>query len=130
MYYFIDDEHKNNFFFLMKQYGFKVGEDGQHEAAIYVSSIRDIFKLITKEELEKTVYDRISPLYSLAKWDEDEDTHVFVHPGLTGSTRRMSQFGLSLYNGYPVALDEVFGSVSSKALIEVLLQAIKIRIKY
>ena len=36
---------------------------------------------------------------------------------LTGSTKRLVEVGLSLYNGYEIGLDDVFGSIVSDELI-------------
>lgn len=127
MYYFIDDEHKNNFFYLLNQYGFKMGEDGQHEASLYLTSISDIYRLISEKELARTVSARISPLFSLAEWSEEEEKYKFIHSGLTGSTTQIGKFGLSLYNGLPIGLDHIFGSVTSREYVEALIQAIRIR---
>ena len=68
-----------------------------------------------------------SPLCELMEWSEEKEAHIFVAPGLTGSTKRLSMVGLSLYNCYGISLDEVVGSLASEELFNVFIQACKIR---
>ncbi|MDQ0197081.1 hypothetical protein [Neobacillus ginsengisoli] len=124
--YFLNEEHKKNFEILLRLYMLSRGEDRQYEATIYVAAVPSVFYLINNKEIDTTC----SPLYELMKWDEEREKWKFVSPGLTGATTRMCEFALSLYNGYEVKLDDVFGTVVSREFIDVLLQAIKIRSRY
>lgn len=120
MMYFVDDTHEENYYRLMEKYHLQQGEDIQYESSIYIAAHPDIFS-------KKMLNVRNSPLYAHMEWNEEKDRLVVTSPELTGSTRRMVEVGLSLYNGYSVGLDDVFGSVSSEELQDVIFQAIKIR---
>lgn len=67
------------------------------------------------------------PLFMVTKWDEEEGKHVVSAAALTGSTKRLVEVGLSLYNGYEIGLDDVFGSIVSDELIDIFFQSCKIR---
>lgn len=123
--FFLNDEHENNYFLLMDKYNLERGQNIQYEAAIYIASCPGIFDHINLDKLRTNV----APLYSLAEWVGDDATgkYVISAAGLTGSTTRLAEVGLSLYNGYKVGLDDVFGSVASQELFDVFVQACKIR---
>lgn len=118
--YFVDEGHENNFYELLEVYSSK-SRDMQYLSTIYVATHPDIYGLLGEVDTE------MSPLFNLATWDDGKEKFVFTAGGLTGATTRMCEFALSLYNGYLVSLDDVFGSVTEPELVEVLLQAIKIR---
>lgn len=122
--YFINEKHRGNYKLLMDKYHLTPEKDVQYESNIYIAAFPEIFEAIDLAKLEHS-----SPLFPLTKWDEEEGKHIFTAPGLTGSTRRMCELALSLYNGYPVSLDEIFGSVVKQELLSVLFQAMKIRAK-
>lgn len=122
MYYFITEQHEQNYAELMVFYGLEPLERMQEEAAIYIAAIEDLYDLIGEP---KDKYG--CPLFELMEWNEKEEKHEPAHGGLTGTSRRLLEVGLSLYNGYPIGLDEVLGSVTSREYIEALIQAIKIR---
>jgi hypothetical protein len=72
------------------------------------------------------------PLFTLTRWtgnhdDDETGKHIVSTPGLTGSTTKLVEVGLSLYNGYSIGLDEVFGSMTSNEMFKVFVQACKIR---
>ncbi|WLR55941.1 hypothetical protein LC048_02775 [Mesobacillus subterraneus] len=125
--HFVNEMHKGNYDYLMGKYHLAPGEDAQYESTIYVAAYPDIYKAINLTKLSTMLH--MSPLYTLTEWNDYEEKHVFIAPELTGATRRMCQLALSLYNGFPVSLDDVFGSVSSPEIIRVLFQAMKIRLK-
>ncbi len=123
IYYFINEEHKNNFEHLLAHYNLRSNGDFQFVPSIYIASVPEIFYLLpSKENLDST-----SPLFALTEWSEDEEEHVFVHSGLTSTTQQMCEFGLSLFNGRLIGLDEVFGSVKSEEYVRALIQAIRMR---
>ncbi|PFW72155.1 hypothetical protein COL23_25735 [Priestia aryabhattai] len=122
MYYFIDDEHKKNYEALMAQFDLQMFEDCQYESSIFIAAIPILHDL-----LPKSISTETSPLFELMEWDENEGKHLPSHPGLTGTSRRLLEVGLSLYNGYPIGLDDVLASVISQEYIEAIFQAIKIR---
>jgi hypothetical protein len=119
---FVDDEHEENYYRLMEKYHLTPGDDIQYESSIYIAAHPDIFidEMVTNKE-------EGSPLGKLMEWNEEEEKLEPSAPSLTGTTRRMVEVGMSLYNGYPIGLDEVLGSVVSEELQDVLFQAIKIR---
>jgi hypothetical protein len=121
--YFLDNTHKSNYWSLMNKYGLKEDQDPQYESNIYITSVPSIFKCIKLDKLDTTS----GPLFSLMEWDEEEQKHVFSAPALTGSTTQLATAGVSLYNGYPIGLDDFFGSVASDDLFQVFVQACKIR---
>lgn len=120
--FFANKEHRNNYEELMIRYRLTPGQDIQYESSIYVAAFPEIFEAIDKNRLNSH-----SPLFALTEWSEEEERHVFVAPELTGSTRRMCELALSLYNGYQIGLDEVFGSVVNPTMLQVLFQSMKIR---
>ncbi|MDN3429160.1 hypothetical protein QL992_17715 [Microbacterium sp. APC 3898] len=123
MYFFINNEHEANFNELLKHYNLKSDGDFQFVPSIYIASVPEIYYLLpSKENLESS-----SPIYALTEWSEEESEHLFVHPGLTSTTLRMCEFGLSLFNGRLIGLDEVFGSVKSEEYVKVLIQGIRMR---
>jgi hypothetical protein len=122
--YFIDKKHEENYWDLMNHYHIFRGKDVQYEASIYVAAVPGIY-----EHIEWSKLDSNSPLFALMEWSDEEEKHVPSHPALTGATRRMVEFGLSLYNGYTVSVDEVFGSVSKEEWVNALFQAMYIRIR-
>lgn len=125
--FFANDEHKNNFEKLMEKYSqqrtSKIANDVQYVANIYIAAYPEIFECLNLEELDTGA----GPLYNLMEWDEEKETHVISAAGLTGSTIRLTEVGLSLYNGYPIGLDDIFGSMTSEEMFNVFVQACKIR---
>lgn len=116
--YFIDDEHESNFSNLLSFYEKKVN-DPQYKANIYVASIPNIYNLINKNE----IHSGGGPLNFLTAYSEKEKKLIPIHEGLTGSTYKLVEIGLSLFNGNEVSLDFNYGEETNKAV----LQAIKIR---
>lgn len=116
--YFIDDEHEANFSSLLTFYE-KKGNDPQYKANIYIASIPDIYRLIDKNE----IHSNGGPVNFLTDYSEKEKKLIPNHEGLTGSTYKLVEIGLSLFNGNDVSLDFNYGEETSKAV----LQAIKIR---
>lgn len=123
--YFINDEHQYNYERFMSHYGLGQGVNGQYESQIYIAAIPDIFKCF--DQIEKIDVNDGGPLYLLADWSEEKETFSLSHPALTGATTRLTEVGLSLYNGHPIGLDDVFGSVVQEDLLKALFQAMKIR---
>ncbi|MFC5602455.1 hypothetical protein [Sporosarcina koreensis] len=121
--YFIDQEHKGNYEWMMERMKLISNQDVQFESTVYIGAIPDIFRKLDKFKMKPSD----SPLWQLTEWDEEKGEHKFTHPALTGSTRRMCEFAVSLFNGYPVGLDEVLGSVTSEKFRKSLVQAFKIR---
>lgn len=76
-----------------------------------------IYKCI--EDVNKIEW-TFGPLSNLARWVEEEDKRIIGAAGLTGSTRRMVEIGLSCYNSYPIGLDEVFATVINDEQLEVV----------
>ena len=95
----------------------------QYEANIYIAAYPAIYECIDISTLDAAS----GPLFMLTYWDEEEEKHHIDAAGLTGSTRRLVEVGLSLYNGYKISLDDVFSSILSEELIAVFFQACKIR---
>ncbi|NRD80041.1 hypothetical protein HPT25_22140 [Bacillus sp. BRMEA1] len=122
--FFSNMEHQNNYNLLMSKYRLKSGEDTQYESNIYMCSYPPIFDCI--EDLSDIDYS-FGPLFYFTVWDDEEETHVVSAPGLTGSTRRMVELGLSCYNGFPIGLDDLFSSIASEELKEVVFTTMKIR---
>ncbi|WP_188208305.1 hypothetical protein [Alkalibacillus aidingensis] len=117
--YFDGEEHESNFNKLLDFYKF---EDGQSQAALYIASHPQIFK--TYKDVER-LDENSHLLLDIGTWNGEE--YIFNAPELTGSTKKMCEFGVSLYNGRKVDLNSVFSSVISDNLIEVLIESIRIR---
>lgn len=120
--FFTNDEHKRNYYLLMKIYNLEQGEDAQYESTIYVAAYPGIFKAINIKKLSS-----FSPLLTLTRWNKHKQKHEFVASSLTGATRRMCEFAFSLYNGYEVSLDDILGSINNDSMIRVLFESLKIR---
>ncbi|MFE7064525.1 hypothetical protein ACFVAD_20530 [Sutcliffiella sp. NPDC057660] len=118
--YFVNEVHQENYERLMHRYRLTPGKDIQYESSIYIAAYPEIYT-------EKMYEEDNSPLYAHMRWNEEKEMHIVSSPELTGSTRRMVEVGLSLYNGYPVELDDVFGSITNMELQDVVFQAMKIR---
>lgn len=116
--YFIDDKHEAIFSNLLSYYDEK-GNDPQYRANIYIASIPEIFKLTERNQY----YQGEAPLLLLSKYSEEKNKLIAYHEGLTGSTRKLVEIGLSLLNGNEVSLDFTYGEETSQAV----LQAMKIR---
>lgn len=116
--YFIDDEHESNFSKLVSFFD-KKANDPQYRANIYIASVPEIYKFLPKKE----IHTGGGPLKLLTKYSEEESKLIPSHAGLTGSTRKLVEIGLSLFNGNEVSLDFNYGEETSKAV----LQAMKIR---
>lgn len=123
--YFASDKHKENYDFLMRTYHLtrEKAVGVQYEANIYIAAYPAIYECIDISRLDAAS----GPLFMLTYWDEEEEKHHIDAAGLTGSTRRLVEVGLSLYNGYKISLDDVFSSILSEELIAVFFQACKIR---
>ncbi|HDR7414561.1 hypothetical protein ACQVWH_10490 [Bacillus toyonensis] len=123
--YFVNDKHKENYDFLMRTY-YLTREKAvgiQYEANIYIAAYPSIYECIDINTLKTSS----GPLFMLTYWDDEQEKHRIDASGLTGSTRRLVEVGLSLYNGYKISLDDVFSSILSEELIAVFFQACKIR---
>lgn len=125
--YFANEEHKYNFDNLVEMYtqqrSSKIASNVQYLANIYIAAYPDIFDCLNLKQLNTGA----GPLFDLVEWDEEKEMDVVSAAGLTGSTTRLTQVGLSLYNGYPIGLDDVFGSLTSQELFDVFIQACRIR---
>ncbi|BCC04940.1 hypothetical protein DJ87_3412 [Bacillus cereus] len=121
--YFANAEHKENYDCLMGMYELTRGEDVQYESNIYIAAYPEIFKCLDINMIKTSS----GPLFMVTKWDEEEGKHVVSAAALTGSTKRLVEVGLSLYNGYEIGLDDVFGSIVSDELIDIFFQSCKIR---
>lgn len=109
--YYINEEHRQNFEFLLQQYK-QYKNDRQHLAAIYVASVPDIFPLLDLEEMKEE-----NPLMHVMEFDEDQEKMVASHPGLTGNMKMLVTIGASLFNGTPCDLDIGFSPKFAKAVI-------------
>ncbi|MEK0086177.1 hypothetical protein [Benzoatithermus flavus] len=117
--YFANDEHKENYNYLMGLYRLKPGDDVEYEASIYIASYPQIFKCFGEISTE------FGPLsYLLDEELAQEGNHNIG--ALTGTTRRMVACGMSLYNGLEVSLSDIFSTLGEEEF-NVLIQAIKIR---
>ena len=116
--YFMEDEHEANFSSLVTFFERK-GTDPQYRANLYIASIPDIYRLIDKTE----IHSGGGPLALLTEYSEDKEKLIPTHEGLTGSTRKLVEVGLSLFNGNEVSLDFSYGDETNNAV----LQAMKIR---
>lgn len=116
--YFIDDEHESNFSNLVSFFG-KKANDPQYRANIYIASVPEIYKLLPKSD----IHTGGGPLNLLTQYSEKESKLIPNHEGLTGSTRKLVEIGLSLFNGNEVSLDFNYGEEVSDSV----LQAMKIR---
>lgn len=121
--FFANAEHKENYECLMAMYELTRGEDLQYESNIYIAGYPGIFKCLDINMIKTSS----GPLFWVTKWNEEEGKHVVSAAALTGSTKRLVEVGLSLYNGYEIGLDDVFGSIVSDELIDIFFQACKIR---
>ncbi|HHB1940074.1 TPA: hypothetical protein ACOQ43_000512 [Bacillus cereus] len=121
--HFANAEHKENYDCLMGMYELTRGEDVQYESNIYIAAYPEIFKCLDINMIKTSS----GPLFMVTKWDEEEGKHVVSAAALTGSTKRLVEVGLSLYNGYEIGLDDVFGSIVSDELIDIFFQSCKIR---
>ena len=126
--YFVNEYHKDNYFVLMGMYGFIPGEDSQYEASIYIAAYPEIFKAYDIDLLRKQIKkSHMGPIYYIY----DNEYNAGHSPGaLTGTTRALCEVGLSLFNGYRIGLDDVFGSIgSSREALKVFFEACDIRTK-
>lgn len=119
--FFSDDEHQLNYKRLMRLYELNPGSDRQYEANIYIAAYPDIYEGLNIDKIKTS---EGGPLIFLL-FDEYADDHK--PQKLTGSTTRLAEVGMSLYNGYQVSLDEVFGSITNEEMLSVFLQACRIR---
>ena len=87
----------------MGMYELTRGEDVQYESNIYIAAYPEIFKCLDINMIKTSS----GPLFMVTKWDEEEGKHVVSAAALTGSTKRLVEVGLSLYNGYEIGLDDV-----------------------
>lgn len=119
--YFANTEHKENYDYLMGLYRLEPGENAEYEASIYIAAYPSVFDCYNKENIST----EFGPLVFL---NDEELAEEYGHNfgALTGTTRRLVAFGMSLYNGFPVSLSDVFASLEEEEF-NVLIQAIKIR---
>lgn len=122
--YFTNEEHKENYEKLMAHYRLRPGQDVQYESSIYICAVPELFDCFDSVESIDT---GAAPAFELMEWDDEKEKHVPSAPGLTGSTRRMLEFGVSCYTGYEISMDDVLGSVVSEDLFNALIQAMRIR---
>lgn len=116
--YFIDDEHESNFSNLVSFFE-KKANDPQYRANIYIASIPEVYRLLPKTE----IHIGGGPLNLLVEYSEKKNKLVPNHEGLTGTTYKLVEIGLSLFNGNEVSLDFNYGDEISNSV----LQAMKIR---
>lgn len=116
--YFVSDEHRINYNWLMKVYNLKQGQDLEYEANIYIAAYPEIFKCFRKDNIDLS----FGPL---ADFFDNKSGHNIA--ALTGSTIGMIDLGMSLYNGYQVSVNEIFGSLTDEEMVEVCIEAIRIR---
>lgn len=124
--YFVNENHKDNYFVLMGMYGLIPGQDSEYEAAIYIAAYPEIFKAYNIDILKDQVRgERLGPLYYLTF----DDLHLEHNPKLlTGTTWTLCDIGNSLFNGYHIGLDDVFGSIgSNREALNIFLEACDIR---
>ncbi|MFC4182372.1 hypothetical protein [Saccharococcus thermophilus] len=119
--YFLNEDHKKNYWYLMNLYGLKQGEDVEYEASIYIAAYPEIFKCFVEK-----ISTEFGPLVYLSS-EETAVEYGHNYGALTGTTRRLVGFGMSLYNGFPVSLADV--SMLGEEELNVLMQAIAIRSK-
>jgi hypothetical protein len=110
--YFTDEEHKHNFFELLKMSASQT-KDPQYLANFYIAAVPDIYDLFDVENLQGN-----SPLMSLMYYDEKLEKQIPNHPGLTSSTRQLLEIGVSLFNGHPCDLDYSFSSSFAKVIVQ------------
>lgn len=123
--FFVDENHRINYEWMMAKMQLMPKKDVQYEANIYIAAIPIIYRYLDENSFEP--YE--SPLHQLGKWSDEEKEWDFSHPALTGSATRMCEFGASLFNGYFISLDDVLGTIASDELRQALIQAFKIRAK-
>lgn len=122
--YFINEEHEANYQLLMGLYELKNQEDVQYQASLYIAALPEIFNKLPETIVPE---DRSTPLVHFLNWDEEKEEHEVSHPGLTGSTRRLVEYGMSLYNGFPCDMDSLAGSATSHDYPHAIIEAFKIR---
>src|SRR5690606_23142700 len=113
--YFIDDEHESNFSSLVSFFD-KKANDPQYRANIYIASVPEIYKLLPKKE----IHTGGGPLNLLTQYSEEEGKLKPSHVGLTGSTRKLVEIGLSLFNGNEVSLDFNYGDEISNSVLQAM----------
>ncbi|MCM3402957.1 hypothetical protein [Cytobacillus oceanisediminis] len=123
--YFIDEEHKANYHWLMDKYNLSKNEDAQYESSIYVCAVPYVFEAIAEGEMDISV----SPAFTAMKFSEEEGRHIPSHHSLTGTSRALLEFAVSCYNGYRIGIDDLIASNSSDEYFNVIIQAMKIRAK-
>ena len=114
--YFQNDEHKNNFRFLMDKYHLRKG-NLEYESSIYVAALPVIFKCLKDNG---TINTAISPLFELTRWDEDKEEHIPCHPALTGVGIRLVEFGISLYTSSKIIFNDILITLSHDVMIEAM----------
>jgi hypothetical protein len=119
--YFANEEHKKNYESLMSLYRLKHNQDVEYESSVYISAYPPIFDCF-----DNTISTEFSPIVYLS---DEELAQEFGHniAKLTGTTRRMVSFGMSLFNGSPVQLSDL--SMLADEEFNVIMQAIAIRCK-
>ena len=126
--YFVNEDHKDNYFVLMGMYGLIPGQDSEYEAAIYIAAYPEIFRAYDLKALKLQVKsEALGPIFYLM----DDDFNPPHRTGaLTSTTWALCDVAHSLFNGYRIGLDDVFGSIgSSPEALKVFVQACDIRTK-
>lgn len=116
--YFANNEHLENYKWLMQLYALSPGKDLEYEANIYIAAYPEIFKCFRKDHIDLGC----GPLADIF---DDERGHNAA--ALTGSTIRMVDLGMSLYNDYQVSVAEIICAVNDEKLFDVCIEAIRIR---
>lgn len=122
--FFENDEHKQNYETLMSMYKLKPTEDPYYESAIYLSSIREIFKCFNLERLDTSQ----CPLFHVMQFNEEEHVWNPAHPALTGTTSQLARLGVNLFtSGFPIDMTRLLDQLSNDTLFRVFVQSLKIR---
>lgn len=116
--YFASVGHRKNYMLLMNLYKLKKNQDVEYEANIYIAAYPDIFKCFILEKLDLS----FGPLTVFLGEKEFHNTGA-----LTGTTIRMINLGMSLYNGHEIGLNEIIGSINNDEVFNVCIEAIRIR---
>lgn len=122
--YFINDQHEQNYHYLMGIYKLKPNQDVQYQSNLYISALPEIFKIFPEEIIPDGGG---TPLIHCLVWDEELERREVSHAALTGSTMRLVEYGMSLYNGFPCDMNMLAGSATSHGYPEAIIQAFKIR---
>uniref|UniRef100_UPI003F499AF9 hypothetical protein n=1 Tax=Bacillus multifaciens TaxID=3068506 RepID=UPI003F499AF9 len=118
--YFVDQEHKKNYLWLLEKKGLNPGDDSEYEAAYYITAHPEIFKCFDWDVYKL----RYSPLGDLL-FNDDEDSKG-ADPGvLTGATWQLVKIGQSMFNGYKIDLSDF--PFYNEEMFNVFIQTCKLR---